>query len=242
MLTTGRAALTAIVLATSVAAAQAQTTTPQDHAAHHPQTQGTDQTNAPPAMPMGQPGAGMPEMMGGGMSEMMGMMQRMMGGMGMGESPMSATEGETGQMGQMAEMMQSMGRMMGAMGRMMEGRGMGMMAEQAFMPNEQRLALLKSRLNITEAQMPQWNAFADALQSGAGKVRAAYAEARQAGVPASAPDRTELRVKMLSVVLDSLKATVAAEKSLYAVLTDDQKKIANEALTSSPRMTMGMGL
>lgn len=42
-------------------------------------------------------------------------------------------------------------------------------------------------------------------------------------------------------MLDSLKATVSAEKSLYAVLSDEQKKIADEVLTWH-RGPMGMAL
>jgi hypothetical protein len=99
-------------------------------------------------------------------------------------------------------------------------------------PTEQRIAMLKSALNITDAQMPQWTTFADALQSGAQKVRAAHAEVREGEIPTSAPDRGELRVRVLSTILDALKATVAAEKSLYAVLSDDQKHTADQLLSS----------
>lgn len=143
---------------------------------------------------MGRPGAGMP-MMGGEMGQMMEMMQRMMGGMpGAGGMRMSPMGDEGSQMGRMGEMMQSMGQMMGTMGRMMSGRAMGIMEGPSPAAAEQRLAALKSRLSITDAQTPQWNAFADALQSGEQKVRSAFAEARQAPTSLSAPDRAELRV------------------------------------------------
>jgi len=44
------------------------------------------------------------------------------------------------------------------------------------MPSEHvegRIAFLKTELKITDAQLPQWNAFADALRNSAGQMRAA---------------------------------------------------------------------
>ncbi|HVC63606.1 MAG TPA: Spy/CpxP family protein refolding chaperone [Acetobacteraceae bacterium] len=78
MLSATRTAVTAIILATSMAMAHAQTPD-QDHAAHHPAAQGTQPAQPPTGLgrgPMGGPGAGM---MGNG-AGMMGSGPRMMGG------------------------------------------------------------------------------------------------------------------------------------------------------------------
>ena len=240
MLSISRTTLTAIVLASSLSVAQAQTASDQDHAAHHPQGQDTAPGQTMP-MRQGQvegmqgmmqfgrePGDGS-AMMGTDMSQMMETMRRMMGTM-MGapepRPPSSADEGS-----RMGEMMQSMGQMMGTMGRMMEEHGPSGAMKSPSAQIDRRIAALKSALDITDAQMPQWTAFADALRSGSQKAGAIYAQTLHGGTPTSAPERAELRVKLLSAMLDGLKATVSAEKSLYAVLTDDQKRIADTILS-----------
>ncbi len=242
-----RASLTAIVLAASLTAAQAQTA--QDHAAHHPGDAPAGETQAPPEqqVPPGNPGTppgqagrmpapgmmgpdGAGGKMGADMGRMMEMMSRMMGAMGSGgDAGMPPSADDTTHMGQM---MQSMAQIMGTMGRMMEEGSMGAAAETPpVAPAERRVAILKAQLGITEEQLPQWTAFADALRSGPQKVRAAYAEALQGGPPVSAPARAAGRVKMLSARREALKATASAEKSLYAVLTDEQKQTADELLS-----------
>jgi hypothetical protein len=188
MFSTRNAVLTAIILAASVAAAQAQTPD-QDHTAHH----ATEQTR-----PMPDRG----KMMGADTGQMMPMMRMMRDGMmqgGMGMVPLDHIEG--------------------------------------------RIAFYKAELGITDAQLPQWNAFADALRDGTKGMRAAMSAMIQAKTPTTAPARMEAMVQMMSARLDAMKATLAAVKSLYGVLSDDQKKTADE-LMAEPGMGMraaGMG-
>ena len=228
MFTFTRTTLTALALAASVTMAQAQTSSAQDGAQHHPQASGNEQTQALSPMPMGGPEDGV-GMMGAEMGQMMRMMGGMMGSMAGGGGGNPSTDEERARMG---AMMQSMGQMMANMGRMMGPQGMGgRMGPPDAGSSEQRIASLKAALGITEAQTPQWTAFANALRSGEQKVRSAFMETRQVGIPASAPDRAELRVRVLSVMLDALKTTVAAEKSLYGVLSTDQKRTADQLLS-----------
>src|SRR3954451_23349317 len=63
---------------------------------------------------------------------------------------------------------------MASMMRQMHGGNAG--GEMRMMPTEHvegRIAFLKTELKITDAQLPQWNAFADALRNGAGQMRGA---------------------------------------------------------------------
>jgi LTXXQ motif family protein len=143
--------------------------------------------------------------------------------------------------------MQQQGGMMGAGGTMpmMGGPGhMGMMGMMGMADHiEGRIAYLKAELKITEAQMPQWNAFADALRSNAASMRRMPAAMMQGGMmgqdgaSVSAPDRLDRMEKMMSAMLETVKATKAAFAPLYAVLTEDQKKMADQ-LIDGP---MGMG-
>ncbi len=110
---------------------------------------------------------------------------------------------------------------------------------------EGRIAFLKAEIGVTDGQAPQWTAFADALRSGTSAMRTAMAAQAHHGTATSAPDRTESMVKRMSAHLDLLKTMLAAEKPLYAVLSDDQKKIADELLPGlgmAPSMGMGPGM
>ncbi len=145
-----------------------------------------------------------------------------------GAMPMMGMGNMTGgEMGRMMSMMPMMRMMHG-------GGGMGMMP---FDHIEGRIAFYKAELGITDAQLPQWNAFADALRGSAKGVRTAMTPMMQAGVPTTVPARMEAMVQVMSAHLDAMKATLAAVKPLYAVLSDDQKKTADELLAGHP---MGM--
>jgi len=108
---------------------------------------------------------------------------------------------------------------------------------------EGRIAYLKAELKITDAQMPQWNAFADALRSNAASMRRMPATMMQGGMmgqdggSVSAPNRLDRMETMMTAMLESVKTTRAALTPLYAVLTEEQKKVADQ-LIHGP---MGMG-
>lgn len=245
-----RLALTAVALAGSLHMAQAQALARQTRphaalAADQPSIQlaemmggmgqqgGSSQPGAAPMAPgmQAQPGSpphGMPMMddkMRGQSSGGMPMMDDKMGG------------GASGGMQPMGQMMQPMGRMMQTMGRMMQTMGT-MTPPSASMPGmmtspsahlEGRIAFLQAELGITDAQMPQWHAFADAMRSAAKSMQAAMAEPA-AGMPVSAPERGEREVKLLTARLEGMRTVHAAGQALYAVLSDNQKKIADELM------------
>lgn len=133
---------------------------------------------------------------------------------------------------------------MGAMMQMMAG---GMMDCGTVMaPHiEGRIAFLKAELAITDAQAAQWSAFADALRQRAKTMRDTMADMMPTDRPSNAAERTEAMVKVMSAHLESMKTFAAAEKALYAVLTDTQKATADELLGGSmmgggsPMMGMG---
>jgi hypothetical protein len=121
--------------------------------------------------------------------------------------------------------------MMGQQGGM--GMGMGGMP---FEHVEGRIAFLKAELKITDAQAPQWNAFAETLRSNAMSHRAAHQQMTADGATSTWPERLAFQQKMLSTHLDSLKDMETAVKPLYATLSDEQRKLADQ-LMSGP---MGM--
>jgi hypothetical protein len=126
-----------------------------------------------------------------------------------------------------------MGRMMEMMQPMMAGRvGMGMPFEHV----EGRIAFLKAELQITDAQLPAWNAFAETMRADAASMKAMQAEMMKGGMPATMPDRMALGHKMMSNRLAMMDHSEASMKALYAVLSADQRKTFDQ-LMSGP---MGM--
>ncbi len=133
------------------------------------------------------------------------------GGMPMGmmgqDRPASMMNGN---MKQMMSMMRNMMTMMSAESGMMSSHVEG------------RIASLKSDLQITEAQTPQWNRFADALRATAKSMNGMYGQMMQAKGAVALPERLEAQTQMLSAHLASLKALKDALDPLYASLSDDQ--------------------
>jgi hypothetical protein len=108
---------------------------------------------------------------------------------------------------------------------------------------EGRIAFLKAELKITEAQMPQWNAFIEALRANARRMSGMPALMMQGGMvgqdgaSVSAPDRLDRMEKMMTTMLETIKAMKAALAPLYVAFTDEQKKAADQLI----RAPMGMG-
>jgi hypothetical protein len=119
-------------------------------------------------------------------------------------------------MKQMMSMMRDMMAMMSAHS--------GMMASHV----EARIAALKTELKITEAQAPQWLAFADALRATAKSMGALQGQMMKAAAPATLSARLARQEEMLAAHLASVKALKAAFDPLYASLGDDQRKVADE--------------
>jgi hypothetical protein len=120
------------------------------------------------------------------------------------------------------------------MGHMMCGKR-GMMKGHGMMPPsvpmmEGRLAYIKADLEITEAQMPAWNAYADAVRARRAKRQEMHAEMMKARESGDALQRMDARIKGLETMLDSMKASKPATEALYAALTDEQKKKADQLL------------
>jgi LTXXQ motif family protein len=114
--------------------------------------------------------------------------------------------------------------------------------QRAFrLPSERtdaRLAYLKTALKITDAQQPQWDAFASTLRKQAReadqRVQALRTEAagREKGAQPTAIERMERGQARLAAASARLNETLSAAKPLYAALSPEQQKIADELLTS----------
>jgi len=111
--------------------------------------------------------------------------------------------------------------------------GKGIMGSRPMM--EARLAYTKADLEITDAQMDAWNAYADAVRKNHATMEGMRADVMKAK-SGTAVDRLDARIKAIQARLDSLKALKPATEGLYNVLTDAQKKKADELLGGGCRM------
>jgi hypothetical protein len=200
---------------------------------HHANQPGTQTTPAAPGMfPSGMPMSGMQGQ--GGMMAMMNMMN-MMDQAGM--TPMMAMMGPNGTM--TFGMMDSQGQpaiMMSGFGN--EFMGMPTMPGGFADHIDGRIAYLKAELKITEAQAPQWNAFADALRSSAAQARHLRAAARGRMMPSGdLPARLASQEQSLRDRLDLLHQEGPPLLALYVALSDEQKRTADQLLAAG-----GMGM
>jgi len=113
--------------------------------------------------------------------------------------------------------------MMGEMSRMKHSNGMAHHAEQ-------RLAKLKADLKTTDAQLPQWNAFADAIRATAKAMHDHHSTMMPSMGKATLPEQIAMHETMLSQHLDGMRNIKGPAAVLYATLTDAQKKIADQMM------------
>ena len=158
----------------------------------------------PPMMGQGGQGGGMM-----GQGGMMGPFQDM-GGQDMSGCPM-------------------MGDMMGFRRGMKQGMGQGAMMHSVPMM-EGRLAYIKADLEITDAQMAAWDAYADSVRARHATMEGMPAEMMKAKESGSALQRLDARIKAMESKVEGLKALKPVTEGLYAVLSDEQKKKADQLL------------
>jgi len=95
---------------------------------------------------------------------------------------------------------------------------------------EGRLAFLKTELKITDAQLPLWNAVADAIRANAKSMGDIAGGMMGGSQTATLPDKLAMREKMMAAHLEALQKFKAAVDPLYAALSEEQKKTADELL------------
>jgi periplasmic protein CpxP/Spy len=92
---------------------------------------------------------------------------------------------------------------------------------------DQRIRALQSQLGITEAQMPLWDAFAQAMRDNAASTDALFAQRVGSVATMSAVDNMHSYAQIARAYADNTQHLAAAFDSLYASLTDTQKQAAD---------------
>ena len=97
---------------------------------------------------------------------------------------------------------------------------------------EGRIAYMKAELKITDAQAPQFDRVAQAMRDNAQAMDRSTQQWRaNRDQPKNAVERLEARQQFAALRAQSDQRFLDAFKPLYASLSDDQKKAADEMLT-----------
>jgi hypothetical protein len=112
--------------------------------------------------------------------------------------------------------------------------GIRMMAEHI----EGSLAFLKTELKVTDAQLPLWKAFAQAMRNNATAMYAVPHTMMRKNNAATLPDKLDARETTRAARLKTARKLKAAADPLYMVLDTDQKKTADEIMLSPMGMMM----
>jgi uncharacterized coiled-coil protein SlyX len=106
---------------------------------------------------------------------------------------------------------------------------------------EARLAYVRTALKITDAQEPQWKAYADKMRQLAAEREKAFDEWLARGRAAqggggqgqhpSSIERMEMRQKFHADAIRRLNEVLAVQRPLYAALSAEQKQVADVVLS-----------
>jgi len=92
---------------------------------------------------------------------------------------------------------------------------------------DQRIRTLQSQLGVTEAQMPLWTAFAQAMRENAAATDALFTQRAGAVATMNAPDNMHSYAQIARAYADNTERLATAFDSLYASLSDTQKQAAD---------------
>jgi periplasmic protein CpxP/Spy len=92
---------------------------------------------------------------------------------------------------------------------------------------DQRIRTLQSQLGITEAVMPLWSAFAQAMRDNAAATDALFTQRAGAVAAMNAPDNMHSYAQIARAYADNTERLATAFDSLYASLSETQKQAAD---------------
>ena len=96
---------------------------------------------------------------------------------------------------------------------------------------EQRIRSLQSELHITDAQTPQWSAFAQAMRDSATTTDMAFRQRASTAQSMNALDNMKSYAQVARAYADNTEKLSAAFEALYTVLSDQQKQTIDTLFT-----------
>jgi LTXXQ motif family protein len=92
---------------------------------------------------------------------------------------------------------------------------------------DERIAKLQAQLGITQAQMPLWSAFAEAMRDNAAATDALFTRRAGAVATMNAAENMHSYAQIARAYADNTERLAAAFDSVYASLSDTQKQAAD---------------
>jgi protein CpxP len=89
---------------------------------------------------------------------------------------------------------------------------------------DQRIRALQDQLGITTAQMPQWNAFAQAMRDNATSTNELFHQRASEAASMNALDNMRSYARVVRAYADNTDRLEAAFETLYNALSDQQKQ------------------
>ena len=89
---------------------------------------------------------------------------------------------------------------------------------------DQRVLALQAQLNISDAQRPQWNAFAQAMRDNATSTDTLFRQRASTAASMSALDNMRSYAQVARAYADNTAKLADAFEALYVVLSDQQKQ------------------
>ena len=99
---------------------------------------------------------------------------------------------------------------------------------------DQRIAALQAKLAITQAQTADWNNFATAMSENAASTNKLFAERAQNAASMTAVENMKSYADIARAYADNTQKLSTAFATLYAKLTPDQQKTADELFRAPP--------
>jgi Ni/Co efflux regulator RcnB len=106
---------------------------------------------------------------------------------------------------------------------------------------EQRISELHAKIKITAAQDEQWNKFADVMRDNGRTMGELYRQRMALGATTSALDDMKQYQQITQAQADGTKHLVDAFEPLYASLSPEQKKLADESFHQSGKRSEHKG-
>lgn len=97
---------------------------------------------------------------------------------------------------------------------------------------EGRIAFLKAELGITDAQKSEWDAYAEKIKGNLQNMQGMWQTMKTVFDAKTPADRLDAQIAAMDSRLAALKEIKPALAKLYAALSDEQKKKADEVLTA----------
>ncbi|WP_448045896.1 Spy/CpxP family protein refolding chaperone [Bradyrhizobium liaoningense] len=94
-----------------------------------------------------------------------------------------------------------------------------------------RIAFLKAELGITDAQKTVWDAYAETIKGNLQSMQGMWQTMKTVAEAKTPADRLGAQIAAMESRVAALKEVKPALEKLYAALSDEQKKKADEVLT-----------